>query len=425
MTPKRSVALAVGSIVGLVLAQAACDAAVEVGADAPDAGGTHATTQPGSSSETPSARSSLVGSPSSGSPSATTGSASLGTTCGDGFCGSGENCVTCPQDCGSCTGSSSVTATATVSASSGTCVPLTCAQANHTGMCGGIFSNGCGGLVDCTALCGASSSASASASSSGSCGDGVCAAGEDCSDCPQDCGSCASSGSSSEGCDCCPLTCAALGLTCGIAGDGCGGVLVCGDYTTWQTTTLHGGGSPCVTSDANGVYTTCDDGTPVATIVLGPNEALQAITLTVIGETEGSTVQMSGLLGGTGGLDSELKTGTVVSSDGGPASSTPSGIYYAAGSSATITLAVEQGFTPNNPAGDIVEFEVSYQVSQCAGSTTSASSGSGGSCGTPITCAEAGVTCGLIGDGCGGIFNCGSCDGGAMTSPGSASGSAG
>jgi hypothetical protein len=185
--------------------------------------------------------------------------------------------------------------------------------------------------------------------------------------------------------------------------------------------TLHGGASACVTSDTNGVYSTCRDGSAVGSIVLGPGEGLQGITLSVLGETDGSTVDMTGLLSDPGQGTGTLNVGTVFSQANMAASSNPSGAFYAlANAGTTITLEVSQSYTPNNAAGDLVEFQVSYQTRSCtptsgasSGSVSSesaatASASSGGTC-VPETCVELGVSCGQAGDGCGGVLHCGAC----------------
>ncbi len=87
-----------------------------------------------------------------------------GTSCGDRVCEAGENCSTCPGDCGSCTG---------------------CGD----GLCQSTAGETC---TTCRTDCGLCTG----------CGDGVCqtAAGETCSSCASDCGTCGAQADPYEGC---------------------------------------------------------------------------------------------------------------------------------------------------------------------------------------------------------------------------------
>lgn len=80
--------------------------------------------------------------------------------CGDGFCGAGETCSTCPGECGICSGA----------------------------FCGDGTCNAGESCNTCTADCGACT-----------CGNGVCGAGETCSTCAADCGACAAAASCGDG----------------------------------------------------------------------------------------------------------------------------------------------------------------------------------------------------------------------------------
>jgi len=75
--------------------------------------------------------------------------------CGDGKCGSGENCATCPADCNACPSGSAV------------CGDGTCGSGET--------------CVSCAADCGECPP---------QCGDGTCNGSETCSTCPGDCGDC-------------------------------------------------------------------------------------------------------------------------------------------------------------------------------------------------------------------------------------------
>lgn len=152
----------------------------------------------------------------SGSTSTTAGAGgsageSGGASCGDARCDheSGEECGTCPADCGACP-----------VCGDGVCALLT----------GGLES-----CESCAADCGACSA----------CGDGECvaASGESCVSCAEDCGPCAGCGdgacSAAETCASCPKDCGACqscgdgvcatGETCAACEDDCGACQSCGD----------------------------------------------------------------------------------------------------------------------------------------------------------------------------------------------------
>lgn len=115
--------------------------------------------------------------------------------CGDGLCNEDEDCVTCPNDCGSCTGN--------------------CCEPNDSPGCNVQAAQQC----VCTALpeccTGNWSQACADYASAGCdacCGNGACDDGELCWFCPQDCGACASfcgndSCEPDETCVSCPTDC--------------------------------------------------------------------------------------------------------------------------------------------------------------------------------------------------------------------------
>jgi len=107
--------------------------------------------------------------------------------CGDGVCGSGEFCFTCPADCGTCCGD-------------GKCAADENCQ-NCTEDCGVCCPDGtCQPFENCTtcpqdcATC---------------CGDGQCADDEDCMNCPADCGGCCGNGTCDygESCEFCEQDC--------------------------------------------------------------------------------------------------------------------------------------------------------------------------------------------------------------------------
>ncbi len=141
-------------------------------------------------------------------------------------------------------------------------------------------------------------------------------------------------------------------------------------FTGWSTVVVHGGGTPCVTSDVNGTYATCNDGTPVASITLNPGEGISNITISIVGEGEGTTASLTGVIANAPGL----ATGTVVSSDNTAAASVPNAAtFYAGASTITVSLSVQQNYTPNNSGADAtVQFVISYQTNSVTGT-----------CGTP------------------------------------------
>ncbi|GAB4509594.1 MAG: hypothetical protein Tsb0020_26210 [Haliangiales bacterium] len=103
--------------------------------------------------------------------------------CGDGVCEPGEDCETCPEDCGECGGEcvhdlcdegepldpACDQCAADVCAADGFCCEVA-----WDGICVGLAEDICG--LDC--------------SGGPTCGDGVCEPGEDCETCPEDCGEC-------------------------------------------------------------------------------------------------------------------------------------------------------------------------------------------------------------------------------------------
>ncbi|HEY3351840.1 MAG TPA: 3D domain-containing protein [Polyangia bacterium] len=96
-------------------------------------------------------------------------------SCGDGDCGAGETCSSCPADCGAC-----------ASGGAGT-------------TCGDGWCDSDETCASCPADCGTCSSGG----SGTTCGDGWCDWNEDCASCPADCGACSGGGS---------------GTTCGVDG---------------------------------------------------------------------------------------------------------------------------------------------------------------------------------------------------------------
>ena len=145
--------------------------------------------------------------------------------CINGFCGqcnndgscdanAGENCQSCPSDCGCPSGQTCY--------NSACCTPKTCSD---LGWKCGNGSDGCGGTVSC-GDCQQSYSCADHQCMPG-CGNGKCDEGEDCQSCPSDC-RCPSGQTCYNSACCTPKTCSDLGWECGNGSDGCGGTVSCG-----------------------------------------------------------------------------------------------------------------------------------------------------------------------------------------------------
>ncbi len=126
--------------------------------------------------------------------------------CGDGVCGEGESCESCPGDCGQCPhcGDGQCQEWETCSNCPGDCgsCPVVCGD----GVCeGGESCSVCpGDCGECQPVC----------------GDGVCDSVEDCVSCPVDCPVCGPACGDgvcegSEECSSCPADCGACGAECG------------------------------------------------------------------------------------------------------------------------------------------------------------------------------------------------------------------
>jgi hypothetical protein len=118
-----------------------------------------------------------------------------GACCGNGVCGDDEDCASCPQDCGNCCGNQACDNGETCTTCPGDCgdCPIECGDdscdAGET-------------CVTCPADCGAC------------CGNNACDNGETCVTCPADCGACCGNNACDNGetCVTCPADC---GACCG------------------------------------------------------------------------------------------------------------------------------------------------------------------------------------------------------------------
>lgn len=125
-----------------------------------------------------------------------------GPGCGDGACGDGETCKTCPEDCQPCPDSCCL-AHEEPGCNDGSTIACLCFQSGHLECCSGPWTEACVLMAmdfGC-AYCGPT------------CGDGLCNSDrEDCNSCPQDCGECAHCGDDLceplyEDCDSCKKDC--------------------------------------------------------------------------------------------------------------------------------------------------------------------------------------------------------------------------
>jgi hypothetical protein len=135
--------------------------------------------------------------------------ADCGDCCGDGTCTADhdENCQTCPADCGDCCGDG--TCTADHDEDCKTC-PADCSTPDGEVCCGGtLFDGDCCTSQDCISpdtcqdhVC---------TEPQPSCGDETCNDGEDCRSCPADCGECCGdetcTADHDEDCQTCPADC--------------------------------------------------------------------------------------------------------------------------------------------------------------------------------------------------------------------------
>jgi hypothetical protein len=173
-------------------------------------------------------------------------SSSVLPSCGDNICGTSEDTVTCPNDCGSLCGDN----ICGISEDTVTC-PNDCGSLCGDGACNlAETPDSCPG--DCTEVC----------------GDGTCSSGENSQDCMEDCGSCETScnlPNASASCD--NGTCTLI--SCDNGYGNCDGLQDNGCETNLNTTINHCGGCsegcnlPNATETCDGgvcTLTSCDNG---------------------------------------------------------------------------------------------------------------------------------------------------------------------
>lgn len=272
---------------------------------------------------------------------------------GDG-CGNVIDCGTCPapQTCGGGGAPSKCGGT-------GGCVPKTCSA---IGAECGPMADGCGGLLDC----------------------GTCMAPESCGGggLRARCGLAASV--VSDGGACVPLTCSSVNAECGVIGDGCGQVVMCGGCTNGQT--CGGGGLPYHCGGGN----------------LCVPRACPVGACGAYGDGCGSILNCTGVC-------------TAPQSCGG------GGVANECGGGTSCVAASLQDLLPDGGCGFIGDGcggLLDAGVNNCGPSLSCGGGGLPNRCGGSVTCVprsctDLAVTCGMVGDGCGGSVSCGNCtDGG-------------
>jgi hypothetical protein len=304
--------------------------------------------------------------------------AKAGANCGpigDG-CGGTLDCGTCPSDqsCGgagtpSVCGVKFIAPDGGVADAANTCKPRTCADAGAN--CGPI-GDGCGGSLNC----------------------GSCAA-------PFICGGagtpsvCGNPYVGDGGLACTPRTCADVGANCGPVGDGCGGLLDCGACSAPYI--CGGGGTPSVCGNPY-----VGDG----------GAACTPRTCADIGANCGSVGDGCGAL-----LDCGTCSAPFICGGGGTASRCGNPYANDAGVVCTPKTCASAGANCGligDGCGGSLDCGTCLSPYICGGAGTPSvcgnpfASDAGVVC-TPRTCASVGANCGPVGDGCGGLLDCGTC----------------
>ena len=151
--------------------------------------------------------------------------------CGNGTCdkNKGENCETCPSDCG-CGPDKECYQGAC-------CTPKTCQDMDWE--CG-VGDDGCGQELDCGPCGDGMECKQHKCVQAPGCGNGTCDSGkgENCETCPSDC-VCGPDKECYQGACCTPKTCQDVDWECGIGDDGCGQELDCGKCEVGQICKKH------------------------------------------------------------------------------------------------------------------------------------------------------------------------------------------
>jgi hypothetical protein len=258
-------------------------------------------------------------------------------------------------------------------AGNGSCVPRTCADAHAN--CGPV-ADGCGGLIPTCGTC-AAPAICGGAGTPSACGNSV-----------------------NDGGGCLPLTCDKAGANCGPIGDGCGGTLDCGTCPTGQT--CGGAGTPSVCGVK---FVSPDGGTADGSTSCKPRTCADAgANCGPIGD-------------GCGGI---LNCGTCASPEicGGAGVPSVCGNPYARDGAACAPRSCADLGANCGPIGDgcggLLDCGTCASPYICGGGGTPSVCGnpyvgdSGAAC-TKRTCADVGANCGPVADGCGGTIDCGTC----------------
>jgi hypothetical protein len=311
--------------------------------------------------------------------------ASLGANCGeyvDGCGGTTGNCGDCAQ--GQVCGLNQVGVCGTPA-----CTPLDCLA---VGADCGLVGNGCGDVIDC-----------------GECDPGLACGGDGV---PNVCGVGV----------CTPATCEDFGYNCGLAGDGCGGQISCGECGAPNT--CGGGGEANVCGAPACVPLTCEttgaecgwigDGCGGAVNCLpcenggvcggaGPNlcgDPCIPIDCTAADAECGAVADGCGNIIQCGTCDDGFVCGAQEANQCGTGTCTPT-TCEAAGANC--------GFIGDGCGATTFCGDCTVPGETCGGGNQANVCGSGqGGC-TPRTCEDVDAECGALGNGCGGLLNCGSC----------------
>ncbi len=181
-----------------------------------------------------------------------------GMICGNGVCDPGENCDSCPQDCGCTAGQ--------LCYQGSCCTPKTCADmgyecGQHQGNCGktlkcGICTQHANSYCDANGKCGCHADCTGKECGDDGCGGscGVCPANEECNhgqctcldDKPRCNGVCCPKGDICYGQGCCtPKSCEEQGFECGQQSDGCGSNIDCGKCDEFANSYCDAGKCKC------------------------------------------------------------------------------------------------------------------------------------------------------------------------------------
>jgi hypothetical protein len=206
-----------------------------------------------------------------------------------------------------------------------------------------------------------------------------------------------------DGGGCVPLTCAMAGVNCGPIGDGCGGSVSCGSCPTGQS--CGAGGTPSVCGIAG--FIAADGGVVSETGMCIPRTCVDAgANCGKIGDGCGGIVDCGGC------------TGADIC--GGNGKANVCGNSFAVDGATCLPRTCADVGANCGPVGDgcggLIDCGTCSSPQTCGGGGTPSVCGNkfvssdGGIIGcTPKTCASIGANCGPVADGCGGLLSCGTC----------------